>query len=150
MTRTKKVLLTDDDRDDRDLFSEALTSIDPRIIYHWAEHGKQALSLLESKAIELPDVIFLDINMPVMNGWELLVKLKQDNTYRTVPVIMYTTSSEPKDRKIAMDLGADCFVTKPDNFGSVRGLLQAVIENIENDSLASLSKDIERLAIPRK
>ena len=145
MIRTKRFLLTDDDRDDRDLFSEALASIDPSIVYHWAEHGKQALNLLESMTIDLPDIIFLDINMPVMNGWELLKKLKQDSSYQHVPVIMYTTSSEARDRKIAMDLGAHCFVTKPDNFRSVRGLLQVVVDKIENNSLASLSLELERL-----
>ena len=145
MTRIKNFLLTDDDLDDRDLFSEALAAVDPGIVYHWAEHGREALQLLNSKTIDKPDIIFLDINMPVMNGWELLAKLKQDSAYNDVPVIMYTTSSEPKDRKIAMELGALCFVTKPDNFKSVKSLLQVVVKNIEKDSLALLQKDIERM-----
>ena len=145
MTRIKRVLLTDDDRDDRDLFSEALASIDPAIVYHWAEHGRQALHLLDSNIIDKPDIIFLDINMPIMNGWELLGKLKQNSTYHDVPVIMYTTSSEAKDRKIAMELGALCFVTKPDNFKSVKGLLQIVVDNIEKDSIERVVSDIEKL-----
>ena len=150
MTRVKRVLLTDDDRDDRDLFSEALASIDPAIDYHWAEHGRQALQLLDSNAIDKPDIIFLDINMPIMNGWELLSKLKQDSAFHDVPVIMYTTSSEAKDRKIALELGALCFVTKPDNFKSVKSLLQIVVQNIENDSLEQVESDIEKLKTPGK
>lgn len=138
MTRVKKILLTDDDKDDRDMFSEALAAIDPGIVYHWAEHGKDALHLLDSKAIDKPDIIFIDINMPVMDGWELLTKLKTDNSYRDVPVVMYTTSSEAKDRKIAMELGALSFVTKPDNFKSVKKLLQLVVQTMENNSLASV------------
>src|SRR5688572_5969241 len=72
----KKFLLTDDDKDDRELFSEALASIDPGIICHGAEHGRDALRILNSLDGSKPDIIFIDINMPVMNGWELLHTLK--------------------------------------------------------------------------
>lgn len=150
MAKIKRFLLTDDDKDDRDLFSEALSSIDPGIVYHWAEDGKQALRMLDSKTIEKPDIIFLDINMPVMNGWELLDKLKQNSAYKDVPVIMYTTSSEERDRKTAMDLGALCFITKPDNFKSIKSILQVVINNLDNGSLWLVTSDIEKLFETRK
>lgn len=143
--KSKKFLLTDDDRDDRELFSEALASIDPGIQYHWAEHGSQALDLLKNRVIDKPDIIFIDINMPVMNGWELLNELKSDSTYQDVPVIMYTTSSEPKDKKTALDLGALCLITKPDNFRSVKSILQVVVDNMNRNSLWLVGKDLENV-----
>jgi len=141
MTRIKKFLLTDDDRDDREMFSEALASVAPDIVYHWAEDGRHALQLLSSS--DKPDVLFLDINMPVMNGWELLHKLKKDNKYNDIPVIIYTTSSEERDKEIAKDLGALCFVTKPDNFRLMKSILKVVVESLDKNSLDSVCADIE-------
>jgi CheY-like chemotaxis protein len=143
MIRAKKFLLTDDDRDDREMFSEALASIAPDIVYHWAEDGQQALQLLASD--DKPDVLFLDINMPVMNGWELLHKLKKDNNYNDIPVIIYTTSSEQRDKEIAKDLGALCFVTKPDNFRLMKSILKVVVDNLDKNSLEAVCADIENV-----
>jgi CheY-like chemotaxis protein len=66
MAEIKKFLLTDDDKDDRELFSEALHSVDPTIICQGAEHGRDALRLLTGNGIIKPDLIFIDINMPVI------------------------------------------------------------------------------------
>jgi CheY-like chemotaxis protein len=143
MTRIKKFLLTDDDRDDREMFSEALASIAPDVVYHWAEDGRHALQLLANN--DKPDILFLDINMPVMNGWELLHKLKKDNNYNDIPVIIYTTSSEQRDKEIAKDLGALCFVTKPDNFRLMKSILKVVVENLDKNSLDAVCADIENI-----
>ena len=143
MTRIKKFLLTDDDRDDREMFSEALASIAPDIVYRWAEDGRQALQLLYSN--DKPDILFLDINMPVMNGWELLHNLKKDNNYNDIPVIIYSTSSEQRDKEIAKDLGALCFVTKPDNFRLMKSILKVVVESLDKNSLDSVCADIENV-----
>ena len=141
----KKFLLTDDDKDDRELFSEALASIDPGIICQGAEHGREALRILESPGMRKPDIIFLDINMPVMNGWELLNTLKKDNARNDIPVIIYTTSSEDRDRQIAKDLGALCFVTKPDDFKQVKQILKVVVKNIEQNSVEQICEELEQV-----
>lgn len=141
----KKFLLTDDDKDDRELFSEALASIDPGIICQGAEHGRDALRILNSPGMLKPDIIFLDINMPVMNGWELLHTLKKDHTRHDIPVIIYTTSSEDRDKQIAKDLGALCFVTKPDDFRQVKIFLRIVIRNIEQNSIEQICEEVEQV-----
>ena len=143
MSGIKRFLLTDDDRDDREMFSEALASIAPDIVYHWAEDGRQALQLLAGN--DKPDILFLDINMPVMNGWELLHKLKKDNNYNDIPVIIYTTSSEQRDKEIAKDLGALCFVTKPDNFRLMKSILKVVVDDLDKNSLDTVCSDIENI-----
>ena len=145
MADIKKFLLTDDDRDDRELFSEALHSVDPSIICQGAEHGRNALRLLTSNVIEKPDLIFIDINMPVMNGWELLNTIKKDDYCHDIPVIIYTTSSEERDRQIAKDLGALCFVTKPDDFKRVKNILQVIVYNMKKDALSSVCREIEKV-----
>lgn len=145
MATVKKFLLTDDDKDDRELFSEALAAVDPNIVCQGAEHGRDALRLLTSQGIVKPDIIFLDINMPVMNGWELLDTLKKHEGCNDIPVIIYTTSSEERDRQIASDLGALCFVTKPDDFRVVKKILEVVVRNLDKNSMSSICREIERI-----
>lgn len=145
MDNNKKFLLTDDDKEDRELFSEALAAIDPNIICTGAEHGREALHLLASNSFDKPDIIFLDINMPVMNGWELLNTLKKDDHCRDIPVIIYTTSSEERDKMIAKDLGALCFVTKPDDFRRVKKILEVVIRNLNKNELSSMCRELHQM-----
>jgi CheY-like chemotaxis protein len=71
----KRFLLIDDDSDDRELFSEALSMVEPAIICDQATDGEEGLAWLQQNKEE-PDLIFLDINMPILNGWQLLSLLK--------------------------------------------------------------------------
>ena len=120
MSQNKKIfLLVDDDGDDRSLFYEALQSIDPKFICFMAEDGRQALNLLAENTGNLPNVIFLDINMPVISGWQCLKSLKTEPLYKNIPVIMYSTSSHQRDMEIAIELGALCFCVKPENFKKI-------------------------------
>ncbi|MEI9922005.1 MAG: response regulator [Bacteroidota bacterium] len=137
----RRFLLADDDRDDREMFVEALAALDPHIVCHGVEDGSEALRVL-STTNSFPNIIFVDINMPVMDGWELLKRLKSDNDYLSIPVVVYSTSSRPKDREIAKDLGAMCFVTKPDNFKLVKGMLKIVVESLEKNAVTRMCDDI--------
>ncbi len=141
MTKVTKFLLADDDRDDREMFSEALTTLDPNIICEGAEDGREALRLL-SVASSYPNIIFVDINMPIMDGWELLRSIKGNSKLADIPVIIYSTSSRPKDRDIARDLGAMCFITKPDSFKLVKGMLEVVLAHLENNKMTELCGQI--------
>src|SRR5207302_9453827 len=106
-TMVKRFLLVDDDTDDRELFSEALVSVDPVIICDLAADAEEALKKLDKKEGP-PDLIFLDINLPVMTGWQFLSNLKSTEAYKDIPVIMYSTSNNQRDKDIAKDLGALC------------------------------------------
>jgi CheY-like chemotaxis protein len=129
----KIFFLVDDDSDDRELFKDALHDIDKSIIYHAAINGKQALELLNNSLATVPDVIFLDINMPEMNGWECLKALKQSRTLKHIPVIMYSTSSQQRERDIAADLGAIYFFPKPEKYTVLLNFLNYVADNISID-----------------
>src|SRR6201989_3510630 len=106
-------LLADDDPDDVEMFREALLIIDPSIVFYHVQDGRGVLDILRDKDIEKPDIIFLDINMPIMNGWECLASLKQYESYRSIPVFIYSTASHIKEVERAIEMGAVCFFTKP-------------------------------------
>lgn len=133
--------LADDDDDDIALFCEALTEIDPSIICHTAENGSQAFKTLSELSINRPQVIFLDINMPILNGWECLKRIKQHPNLENIPVIMYSTSSSKKDLELASALGAICMMTKPDNFLQLKEILKTIIDNFDN-----LPQSLKRLS----
>jgi CheY-like chemotaxis protein len=132
----KSVLLVDDDPDDAELFCEGLAAADPEINCHAARNGKEALDLLQN--ITLPGLIFLDLNMPIMNGWDCLKVLKGNDRYQHIPVVMYSTSSNKKEIEMAADMGAIGFITKPDDFGELKRILKNVAEEIAGGSLGRM------------
>lgn len=109
------VLNVDDDQEDREFFCEALREIDPSIACLIAGSGMEALSTLRDSRV-LPDYIFLDINMPMMDGKQCLRALKSIPEYEAIPVIMYSTSTDTREIRECYELGADDFLIKPHSF----------------------------------
>ncbi len=125
----KVFLLADDDSDDRELFCQAIVSIDKNIICSSAQDGSEALNMIE-KLEQKPNLVFLDVNMPVMNGWQCLKRLKEDERYKAIPVIMISTSSHQREMDIAADLGVLCYITKPNDFNQLKKVLQVIVANL--------------------
>ena len=86
----RKFLLVDDDYEDAHLFRETLENVDPDILCYYALHGRDAWDKLESQEIAVPDIIFLDMKMPVMNGREFLEMIRNDERFKSIPVIVYS------------------------------------------------------------
>ncbi len=143
-----RILLIDDDGDDREFFCEALECSTIQAVCHTAPEGRKGLNQLEKKEIEIPDLIFLDINMPIMNGWQCLSILKQKEEYKHIPVIMYSTSSFPEDINKAQQLGALCFFSKPRGFNHLKTSLESVITHLVNGSLSSLPLNSPAFMVP--
>lgn len=141
----KRFLLIDDDSDDRELFSEALLAVDPVSICDRLPDGEEALTKLASKQLDKPDIIFLDINLPTMSGWQILSRLKKTEDYKQIPVIIYSTSTNPKDKLTAEDMGALCFFTKPANYRTLKSILEIVVKNIESNSISLICKSVNSL-----
>lgn len=137
-------LLVDDDADDKTLFCEALSEIDPAIVCHTASDGKEALEILSEKEIMKPNIIFLDINMPVMDGWQCLGKLKEHTDHKDIPVIMYSTSSYQRDIELALESGAFSFFTKPSDYRELRNILR-LIATTPVHSLSDAMKEFKNL-----
>lgn len=121
------LLLVDDDIDDQQIFAEALETVDPSIKLMVASNGLEALHKLNTPGSLHPDMIFLDLNMPMMNGKEFLQELKKTNGFSEIPVIIYTTSSRPEDREQSITLGATDFIVKPNNYRSLCEQLKEII-----------------------
>ncbi|MDJ1504236.1 response regulator [Xanthocytophaga agilis] len=142
---SKSFFLIDDDADDRELFAEALLLADPTATCYTASKAEEALKKLKSGDSSVPDFIFLDINLPDLSGWECLIQLKSMAKYKQVPVIMYSTSSHERDVKIAEDLGAFYFLTKPDDFKYLQNFLTIIVQTPLPTLKESLQSESRRI-----
>jgi DNA-binding response OmpR family regulator len=134
MVNPKTFYLVDDDNDDLDFFCEAVDSIDETIICIKAPNSELALHSFKTHDIPVPDLIFLDLNMPLVDGRTFLKQIKLIQPYSSVPVIIYSTSSNQKDREDAMQLGASDFITKPHTMKKLVSDLSGVLSTYWNDA----------------
>jgi CheY-like chemotaxis protein len=119
-----KILLVDDDADDCLLFCEAINLIDDTIVCVIASNGAEALLALDAI---IPDIIFMDINMPVLDGKECLKQIKSTEILKNIPTVICSTSSDPIEIDGILDLGAG-YITKPASFDLlVNSLRQFII-----------------------
>lgn len=107
-----QLLLVEDNPADARLMREALARLPREVVLTVAQDGEQALVRLQPGAL-LPDLILLDLNLPVMNGHELLQVLKRDTRLQMIPVVVMTTSQADSDVELAYVLGASAYVLKP-------------------------------------
>lgn len=120
-------MIVDDDGDDIDFFCQAITVINPDGVCQIANDGEEALEILRNGTDVLPDIIFLDLNMPGMDGKMCLLELKKDAKFKNIPVIIYTTSSYQQDREEILTLGAAYFLTKANSFSKIcKGITEAI------------------------
>ena len=113
------VLFVDDDADDRMLFQTALEDIETPSRLTVATNGVEALRVLGAPDFGVPDVIFIDINMPQINGWELLANIKRLPALSAVPVIVYSTSTAKEDKQRMQELGAHAYLVKPVSYAQL-------------------------------
>lgn len=121
----RKFFLADDDQDDTELFEEALRNIGRHIEFYNATNGKELLEQLSTAQVN-PEIIFLDINMPELDGWESLKSIKQDDRLKAIPVVMYSTSAAKIDGNKAIKAGAICYLEKPNSFNKLQEFLQKI------------------------
>jgi CheY-like chemotaxis protein len=106
------IFLIDDDNDDQEIFTLALREAAPSYHCVTAKDGIDALEKLRGGDLD-PDCIFLDLNMPRMNGKLCLKEIKGELRLSNVPVVIYTTSSEIREKEQMLAMGASGFITKP-------------------------------------
>ena len=122
----RNILLIDDDQDDQEIFSAAVGKISGAFTYNARSNATEALEHLMMDILQ-PDLIFLDLNMPVMNGKEFLAAVKRTEKLKNIPVIIFSTSASRAAIQLTKDMGALDFITKPDKFDSLVILLQSVL-----------------------
>jgi CheY-like chemotaxis protein len=120
------VMLADDDADDRELFIEVIATINKHIQVESIADSKQLMDVLKDGTRPLPDILFLDLNMPGKNGLQCLREIKNDPVLKNLPVVIYSTSSLAKDIKDTHSMGADLYLKKPNSFGDTISLVKKV------------------------
>jgi len=124
-TTQKTILYVDDDEDDVELLSDAIRKINPDINIAIAKNGVEALEYLHAMH-KLPCLIVLDMNMPYLDGKQTFQKIRDNPPSQNVPVVVYTSSSNPSDKSLFDSLGID-FITKPHNFSLMSKVAQQII-----------------------
>jgi len=121
----KNILLIDDDEDDCEIFLVAIEKSFGPGNYSTINHAVKALQQLEDNQIS-PDLIFLDLNMPIMNGIQFLKEIKKHERLRHIPVIIFSTSSQADLINQTKALGAHDFITKPSDFNDFLKIFKAI------------------------
>jgi len=106
------ILLADDDMDDRYFFGKALGEIPFETALTTVSNGEQLMAFLNANAAKLPDVLFLDLNMPRKNGFECLDEIKSDRILSTIPVVIYSTSLIQTVADLLYQRGAHYYIQK--------------------------------------
>ena len=122
-----KICLVDDDKDDRETFQDAFNELNSDNVLMTFKNGLEAIDYLN--AIEdIPDIIFLDLNMPIMGGLETLTEIRKNERYKLLSVVIYSTSSSEKDIEETLVAGANIYITKPTNFRVLKDTLTKVMK----------------------
>ncbi len=124
---SKKILIVDDDPEDQEFLLSTLNEMYPFATNITANNGKEAMDYVENNPPP-PFLIFLDLNMPLVNGFEFLAAYKQKPEYNKSHVIIYTTSSNSRDKAITKDLGATDFIAKVGDLKLLKKSIQNVVE----------------------
>lgn len=140
---TFNIFLADDDEDDRSIFHDAIKNLFPQANYTTAENGLEMLELLQKAPADLPDIVFLDINMPKLNGIDCLKRIKSSGTLNVLPVVMLSTSNDPATIKTAFNLGTLYYAVKPATFDEIKALFQKIISQVQLKGCAPSYTDFQ-------
>ena len=138
------ILLGEDDPDDSMLFIQAVSECNIASVVSVAENGALLLSQLKCAETAFPDIIFLDINMPLKNGLECLEEIRTDAGFKNIPVIIYSTSADKKEIESCYQKGADCYVVKPFSFEAISKMVNDLCTR---DWQAESHKDITSFVV---
>ncbi len=127
MSRPKIIFLIDDDLDDLEFFRDALFEFDSSIQFITSSNGEKALQQLRDWTAPFPDFIFLDLNLPRIDGKKCLVEIKKMEAFLNTPVIIYSTSSDQKIINEVLGLGAAHFLVKPNRFSDLFEAIKTIL-----------------------
>jgi CheY-like chemotaxis protein len=127
MMRVMNVFIADDDTDDLELFQEALNDICVTCNLTSSKDGLELLNKLAENTYR-PELMFLDVNMPKMGGLECLEKIKSQQDFKDIPIIIFTTSTSATTVELAHTLGASMFVEKPSDYNDLKTMISKLIQ----------------------
>lgn len=121
------ITLADDDEDDRLFFTDAFEELKINTIVNTVNNGKELLNFLNHPETILPNIIFLDLNMPILNGIDCLKQIKSNDKFKDIAIAIYSTSSSDQDIEDTFVLGANIYIKKPSNFDELKKILSDVV-----------------------
>ena len=125
---SKFILLGEDDIDDQELLKEIFASVDDSLRLLFANTGEQVLSELNKLSDEqLPCLIVLDYNMPVLNGADILKELNNESRYAGIPRIIWSTSGSETFKNTCLELGANDYLIKPSNLKEMADIIRYML-----------------------
>ena len=124
-TDYNRVVLADDDEDDRMFFADAIGSVAPRANLITMSNGEDLISYLKKETL-LPDLIFMDINMPYKNGLECLREIKSNKLLRHLPILIYSTSTNRDHVDVTYRNGASLYIQKPASYTDIKRILKNI------------------------
>lgn len=125
-TQISNIVLADDDEDDCLLFQDVILDLNIIANVTIARHGEELLQVLEGYN-GVPEVIFLDMNMPFRDGLECLKEIRKSQNFKNVPVIILSTSSHSQTVEDVFKEGANLYIRKPDSFDKLRSILENIL-----------------------
>ena len=123
------ILLADDDEGDRLIFGDAFSELKIKSVVHFTNNGMDLMTYLNEECSRLPDLIFLDLNMPGKNGLECLKEIKGNERLCDILIAIYSTSDNEKDMEETFTNGANIYITKPNDFNVLKQLLHKAISS---------------------
>lgn len=130
------ILLADDDTDDCYFFKEALKEFAVTTKVNAVRNGDQLMEFLANSKTELPNVLFLDLNMPRKNGFECLAEIQHNERLKQLPIIIFSTSFHKKIAELLFQNGAIYYISKPSNISELRKAIQFVVTLISNGNIS--------------
>src|SRR5690349_12683576 len=127
MSYYRSILLIDDDTEDQEIFLDAVKEVDPHIHCRFANDAEAALKQLNEEILLKPDMLFIDLNMPKINGKQLLKEIKKAEHLKGIPVVMYSTFFGPRDIEEINSLGAVHHMVKATRFMELCSALKYIL-----------------------
>ena len=136
------LLLADDDPDDCDFFKEALEDLPVTINLRAVHDGVQLMNSLAAMANNLPDILFLDLNMPLKNGFDCLSEIKMNDKYKHLPVIICSTSFDIEVVDLLYQKGAHHYIRKPGEYAKLKNAISKALRVTAENNFLRPTRDL--------
>lgn len=135
------IILADDDEDDRLFFTDAFDELKIHTKVQTYKDGVELMNYLHSEDCIIPEILFLDLNMPKKNGIETLHEIKQDSKFKNMAIAIYSTSSSEEHIEETFVSGANIYIKKPNDFSVLKKILNEVVTINWQYQTSGLNKD---------
>jgi len=122
--RLRSIILAEDDPDDHDFFLQAVMEIDSSVKLTTVNNGEELMSLLKNF---IPDIVFLDLDMPHKNGLQCIAEIRSNGPIRHIPIVIFSSTTRPANIDTAYEMGADLFFIKPPVYNDLVASVRAIL-----------------------